>query len=497
MSPRRPNILHLFSDQQRADTIAALGNPILRTPVLDRLVREGVAFTDCTTPSPVCVPARCSMHYGVYPTKTGCAKNVAMMEHNDNAIPDLLGRQGYRTMAIGKCHFLPNLLDKRGYQARLTQEEGKSDPEIDDYVRFLVENDYDDYECHGARAEMFYLPQISSLPEEAHPTTWISDRSIEFIREASAGDQPWMLFCSNIHPHPPFAPPKPWHKLYRTPDMPTPMIPPDADELLTWVNRKQNHANYRDRGFDESLARTIKAYYYATISFLDYQIGRVIEALEETGQLDNTLILFTSDHGEYLGDYRSYAKRSMHDAACRVPMIVRYPERFAPGTTCADPVSLVDVLPTFAAATGAPTDDLPLDGADLAAVARDGASGRALFSQFGRREEATYMLLNSEWKYFYSVPDRKAFLFNRTADPHDTHNLADDPSSADRADEMKRELLAFLKRENCEEAFVEKGDRLDWREWPQPDESYLDDPTERVNRQEYPSYELDRPGYTD
>jgi arylsulfatase A-like enzyme len=126
---------------------------------------------------------------------------------------------------------------------------------------------------------------------------------VRFIEEKAAAETPWFLFSSYIHPHPPFAPPKPWHRLYRTNEMPLPFVPDGSEELHTWINRVQNRYKWRDRGIDQNLVRTIKAYCYATISFVDYQVGRILAALEETGQLDNTLIIFASDHGEDLLRY--------------------------------------------------------------------------------------------------------------------------------------------------------------------------------------------------
>ena len=134
MAVERPNILILFTDMQRADTVHALGNPVIRTPHLDRLASEGTAFTNCLSPSPVCVPARCCLHYGLYPQKTGLFDNGTMMPDNDASYPALLGRQGYRTHAVGKCHFTPDRLARRGFQSRETQEECVADPAQDDYV---------------------------------------------------------------------------------------------------------------------------------------------------------------------------------------------------------------------------------------------------------------------------------------------------------------------------------------------------------------------------
>ena len=496
MNNQKPNILILFTDMQRADTIRALGNPIIKTPHLDRLAAEGTAFTNCFSPSPVCCPARCCMHYGLYPQKTGLFDNGPMMEHNDASYPAVLGQHGYRTHAIGKCHFTPDKQALRGFDSRQSQEECTSEPDTDDYVAWLRDNGHDYYESHGARGEMYYIPQVSSLPAEAHPTQWIGTESDRFIREPDRKEQPWCLFSSFIHPHPPFAPPKPWHKLYRGPDMPLPFIPEESESLYTWVNRLQNRYKYRDRGLDLNLLRQITAYYYATISFVDYQVGRILNALEETGQLDNTMIIFASDHGEHLGDLGCFGKRSMHDASARVPMLVRYPARFPAGKRCSVATSLCDLFPTLLGASGVSADGLGLDGCDLADVVANPNPDRTVYSQFSKGEKAIYMAVNARWKYVYSAGDGAEFFFDREADPAEIRNLADVPEAAEAKNEHKQNLLRYLESVDATEVFVLHDGALEWRQYPGIDETYLDDPDARLLFQDYPSYPTDLPGYT-
>jgi arylsulfatase A-like enzyme len=492
----RPNVLLLFTDMQRADTIRALGNPVIRTPSLDRLVEEGTAFVNCFTPSPVCVPARCCMQYGLYPQKTGLYRNGRMMDDNDASFPALLGRAGYRTHAVGKCHFTPDRSALRGFQTRLTQEENLSDPEADDYCRYLKENGFDPVEPQGARGEMYYIPQVSHLPAEAHPSQWVGDRSVAFVEAACQGDAPWLLFASFIHPHPPFAPPKPWHKLYRAPLMPLPKVPQDAEALHTWINRFQNRYKYRDQGIDSNLTRLIKAYYYATISFVDMQIGRILQALERHGQLDSTLIAFTSDHGEYLGDYDCFGKRSMHDASSRVPMVVRYPERFARGRICTRAASLVDLFPTFAAAAGVDASAVDLDGVDLRAVAAGETGRERVYSQFDSGARGIYMVVDERWKYFFSAADDMEFLFDRIADPDETRNKAGLPFCREIKQELKADLLGFLRSMGVEEACVEVSGELDWRRYPY-DPAVSRDPDAGLLIQDARGSVVEIPGYSE
>jgi arylsulfatase len=496
MNEQKNNVLILFTDMQRADTIHALGNPTIRTPNLDRLAREGTAFTRCFSPSPVCIPARCCMHYGIYPEKTGLFDNGRMMDDNGRSYPAVLGAQGYRTHSIGKCHFTPDANALRGFQSREIQEEGCRHPERDDYLRWLKENGYNTFEPHGARGEMYYIPQVSTLPAAAHPSQWIGDRTSRFIAEATADRRPWCLFSSFIHPHPPFAPPIPWHKLYRSPDMPLPFLPENADELLTWINRYQNRYKHRDRGFDFNLLRVIKAYYYATLSFVDYQIGRILQTLEESGQMDRTLILFTSDHGEHLGDLGCFGKRSMHDASARVPLLARLPGRFAAGQRADTAVSLCDVFPTLLGACGIEADGLDLAGDDLAAIARRPEPDRVVHSLFEKGASLIAMSANARWKYVYSAGDRREWLFDSQNDPRETRSLADDDASASVKQELKTKLLEPLAAAELENTCETRNGTLDWMAHERKDEEYLRDPDAGLLFQDSFPGPLNLPGYT-
>lgn len=369
---------------------------------------------------------------------------------------------GYRTHGVGKCHFTPDRLALRGFDTRETQEEIVPSPEGDDYLTYLHEQGFSHIsDPHGIRGEMYYVPQPAQMPASLHPTQWVGDRSIDFI-QAHDESRPWLLFSSFIHPHPPFAPPNPWHKLYRAPMMPLPHVPPDGDSLLTWVNRHQNRYKYRDQGIDQNMLRCMKAYYYAAISFIDYQVGRILAALEETGQLDNTMIIYSSDHGELLGDYNAFGKRSMHDASARIPLIVRYPQRFAAGAICARPANLVDVAPTILSATGTSIDTHVLDGVDLAALAASESDREYVFAQHAKAEEATYMIVGEAWKYFYSAGDDREFLFDRVTDPLESRNKAGVPFCHKAKATLKSALIRHL-QEGREIEGIEGGE---WRTYP-------------------------------
>ena len=461
----RPNILLLFTDQQRADALGADGNPVIRTPNLDRLSREGTIFTSAFTPAPVCVPARCSLIHGRYPHRTGCADNDDEMPTDRPSLMQALTASGYRTHGIGKMHFTSDPQALRGFQSREYQEEIRGRVEDDDYLQFLHANGFGHvHDPFGQRGEMYYIPQPAQMPARLHGTNWVGDRAVEFLH-ATDGEQPFFLFTSFIHPHPPFTPPTPWNKLYRAALMPLPHRPEGFEALQTYANRHQNRYKYRDAGTDLNLLRAMKAYYYACVSFIDYQVGRILAALEETGRLDNTLILFASDHGEFLGDYGSFGKRSMLNAAARVPLIARYPERFAPGTRCHTPASLVDIMPTALAAAGKSGSVPGLDGLDLAEVAAGGHSDRMVLGQYQRRDLGTYLAVSRRWKYFYSAPDRREFLLDRQQDPAETRNRAGLTLCREPLQGMRGRLMELFRRDGYLEPLEGDG----WRAFPQPE----------------------------
>lgn len=491
--PESPNVLLIFCDQLRFDVISELGNPVIRTPNLDRLCREGTTFTSAYSPCPVSVPARASLHYGQYPMNTGCYENRdPMPEDGRPSFMQVLADAGHRTHGVGKCHFTPDLHALRGFQTRERQEEGGRSPDQDEYAAFLAERGHHWLrEHHGVRGEMYYVPQLSPLPADEHPTQWIGDRCIDFIRGEGTSETPWMLFSSFIHPHPPFAPPSPWHKIYRAARMPLPRVPADAEALLTHINRRQNRYKYRDQGIDQNLLRCMKAHYYACVSFIDYQVGRILAALEEGGRLDDTLVLFTADHGEHLGDYNCFGKRSMHDTCARVPLIVRMPGRFPAASRCDAPVSLVDVVPTILNATGNEDNNMALDGRDLRAIAAGETISEPVFIQYDRGQRGIYAVVTPEWKYAYSAADDREFLFDRVQDPLENRNQAGLVFNRKVCTRLRKTLLDFLEQGGESEAV--DGDN--WQRYPPL--TMPEDPDSGLLVQDPPNWHWNLPGYTD
>ena len=471
---------------QRADTIESWGNPIIKTPNLNNLVKEGTSFLKCYTPSPVCVSARCSLHYGLYPSNTGCYDNGPMKPDEEDSYVQQLSKAGYYTHSIGKCHFTPNPYELRGFHTREIQEEISKDPEKDDYLSDLFKYGYSHItDPHGVRGEMYYIPQVSQMPAELHPTNWVGEKSTDFIKRMEMKNNSWLLFSSFIHPHPPFALPAPWHKIYRSPDMPLPNVPQNIDTLLTSINKRQNRYKYRDQGLDNNLIKLIKAYYYGCISYVDFQIGKIINTLKTTNQLENTVIIFTSDHGEHLGDYNSFGKRSMHSTSSRIPLIVSFPGVFPKNVKITNPTSLIDIAKTCLALGGIKGYDDLYEGEDLLEISKGNSERKYVFSQWNKGGYAQYMCVGKSGLYFYSAEDDKEFYFNHLVDPNETENRAYLIGENQKVVKgMREQLLKHLKENNESSAFEEEEGRLLWKK--HKCRSVYEDPQEGLIYQDHP-----------
>ena len=459
---KQPNILFVMTDQQRSDTIRALGNREIRTPVLDSLVQAGATFTNCYTPSPVCVAARSATITGLPPHLNGCTSNNESPLHL-RSIMQVLREAGYRTHGIGKMHFNPQLEAMWGFESRDISEEGaRLSGRRNDFHDYLTENGYGHVlEPQGLRSEMYYIPQPSQLPAEHHHSTWVADRAIDFLRGRDR-DQPFFLWASFIKPHPPFESPVPWNKLYRAADMLPPHRPAGFEQLLSYWNHHQNRYKYRDKGYDEMLVRTIKAMYYACISFIDFNLGRILEALGQ--DIENTLILYTADHGEMLGDYGSFGKRAMLNPAARIPLLIREPGRMNPGRVIDRPVSLLDVFPTFAAAGGVDMAKPSPEGADLLELAAGSGEREYVYSQVGEGNTGLYMIASRDLKYIYSAADQVEWLFDLRIDPKETKNWANNSRYEGKLREMRERLIGRFERDGYDMAAQDGA----WREYEPP-----------------------------
>lgn len=464
---KQPNVLFVMTDQQRFDTIAALGNAHIRTPNLDRLAARGVTFTNAYSQCPVCVPARATVYTGCDCPTTGIYENARpslvsgqperMEERCGTYLPRVMAGLGYRTFGIGKFHTHPWDEDL-GFEVHLHSEELYGTPDQrnrDAYAAFIRKEhpEYDFAEClMGERTEMYYMPQMGFVPARYGVEAWAADRAKEQIELAD--ERPYFGYVSFIGPHPPLAPPIPFNRMYDPDRMPNP-VRGDAevdfmDEQIRWMN----HAIWAE-DINDSHARVLKARYYGEISYIDQCLGRILDAVDRRPDAANTLICFYSDHGDHLGDHGAWQKESYFDAACHVPFLVSWPEQITAGLRNDSLVALVDL---FAVATGAAGKLDTREGWDvLGGISGHAAPRRNLVAVYGAPGTNRFkvMVREGDWKYIFMANGGVEQLFNLKEDPHELKQRTND--SPDVVTRLKTVAEASLKRTNVNRALDKEG----------------------------------------
>ncbi len=337
---KKNNFLIVLTDQQRFDTIAAAGYPYMQTPNLDRLVNEGCLFKNAYSPNPICIPARHCLITGMTPRFHGYYGNFNQ-PISDSGIPTIartMSDNGWHTAALGKSHFVPPT-EHHGYNELLLMEELPEDIEDDEYLKFLRKKGYEELRnIHGVRTMLYHEPQISLVPDECHGTTWLGNYAADWIKRNS--HRPWLLTLGWIKPHPPWNIPESQADRYKDADLPEPhenaVCPPFPLDSL----------NYGWEDSDEE-KRKIREAYFTSVSMVDDAFGVVMKTLEETNVLDDTFIVFTSDHGEMLQDRGMYQKAVPYESSSRIPFVIRYPKRFKSGSVDERFVDLMDIFPTI------------------------------------------------------------------------------------------------------------------------------------------------------
>jgi arylsulfatase len=470
----RPNVLFVMTDQQRFDTIATLGNPLVRTPNMDRLVARGVTFDNAYSPCPVCVPARYTIRSGCEPTRTGVYRNAtdpdvhARIERDCGPyLAATMGTLGYRTFGVGKFHTTPWDAPV-GFDVQLHSEELYDTPEQragDAYAAWLAKEhpEYDWVEAlMGERTEMYYMPQVSPFPAAATVEAWAADRTVELIDRDDG--RPWFGFVSFIGPHPPFAPPVPYNRMYDPDLMPAPVVGELAvdhlDQQIPWMN----HAVFVE-DIGPGRARALKARYYAEITYIDDCLGRILDAVEARPDADDTLICFFADHGDLLGDHHGWQKQSFFEASTRVPFLVSRPSTLPSGVRHDTLVALTDL---FGVATTAAGGKELRQGVDVLGMLAGTAPGRErLYGFNGMPGTNAFKLMVREgpYKLIWMANGGRRLLFDVAADPHELRPIHDDaPEIADR---LLAAAVDHLRAEGVRDAF--DGDELastEYAVWP-------------------------------
>ena len=330
----RPNILWICTDQQRFDTLGALGNPHAQTPHLDKFVTEGTTFNNAFCQSPVCAPSRASFLTGRYPRTTRCRQNGQSIPPDELLVSTIFNRAGYRCGLAGKLH-LASCSDGKvevrtddGYDDFSWSHHPQPDWEENAYTQWLKKHGQDWHDLQGEKISPYVQ---EGPPAEFHQTTWCAEKTIDFIRENEGKN--WFFSFNCFDPHHPFDPPAEYLERFNPSDMPLPSEhPAEKDtkpsfQLLDRVWAHNNPGEFHTEAMSDDDRRQVCAAYYAMVTLIDDQVGRILQALEETGQAENTLVIFMSDHGEMLGDHGIYFKGPhFYDCQLRIPLIMRWPE---------------------------------------------------------------------------------------------------------------------------------------------------------------------------
>jgi arylsulfatase A-like enzyme len=443
-----PNVLVIQADQFRADCLGVAGNTDIRTPNLDRLAADGVRYSNAFCPAPVCTPSRYSLLSGLQARQHGGRTNRSTLAPGIDTFPKALRRAGYRTAAVGKMHFTPTYLDV-GYDTMELAEQDGPGRYDDDYHRELADAGWapvtdlvDQEQEFRLNAPAHYWQGFgtgrSNLPEEWHSTTWIAERARRVLEGWSHGGGQ-LLHVSFVKPHHPFDPPAPWDDAY-DPNTLTPL--PGWTDAIPDADLAYRHRYFDYEPLTVSVLRRVMAHYYATISQLDHHIGRLLDLLRARHLYDDTLVIFTSDHGEYLGFHHLLLKDGpMYDPLVKVPLLVKFPARQAgcrQNEADGALVSLTDLAPTVLAQCGV-TSRTPLPGVDLSTP----DAGHDFVFCEDIRDGVAYMVRTGEHKFIRSGTTRRDLIFDLTRDPLECDNRIDDPAYDDVVHAMREALYRW------------------------------------------------------
>jgi arylsulfatase A-like enzyme len=459
----RPNIVLIMTDQQRYDTIRALGYPYMDTPALDRLTHEGVAFTSQFVTAASCSPSRASFFTGYYPHTTAIYKNADVWKHS---WVENLADAGYHCVNIGKMHTYP-YETPLGFHERFVVEnkdrylEGRWFFDRWDMAfqsRGLVKQQRELYRRlpdYKDRLGAFYW----EMPEELHSDFFVGNMAKWWIKTKPAMDKPFFLQIGFPGPHPPYDPPRRYAEPYLKKDFPlhrgsaeeTAAQPP-AQKILREENITVDHDSvvWKECPTDEELRRML-AHYYANVTMIDEKIGEILEALTQRGCLENTIVVFTSDHGDCLGEHGHIEKWVMYDCITRTPMIVWGPGYFRGGRKIDALCQQFDIVPALFEFAGVKQPEgweakslLPFLNAEAAAEEREYVFAEQCKDPTLQGTDFMTMVRSREWKLVHYLGENQGGeLYDLGRDPREARNLWNDPTHAAKKAEMLDALLSW------------------------------------------------------
>ena len=456
---KKNNILLIVIDQLRFDTLGFMGNEIVKTPHIDTLAGEGIIFNKAYTACSSCIPSRAAIFTGLAPKnhkRIGYMDGVAW--EYENTLPKELTKQGYYTQCVGKMHVSP-LRNSLGfhnvelhdgylhYYRRETTPSYENQKIADDYYYWLknelgIEADASDtgIDCNS------WVSRPWIYDEKYHPTNWVSSRSIDFLRRRDR-DKPFFLMASYVRPHPPFDAPAYYFDLYKNKDIPKSPIGDWVDEDIIKNMPKDVISSIAPN--DDELVRQAKIGYYACITHLDHQIGRLIQELKERHLYDNTLIIFTSDHGELLMDHNLFRKSLPYEGATHIPFFISggyNALKCERNSVCNSLIELRDILPTIVDYAGG---DIPknIDGKSLLPLLEKPSEDIRdyLHGEHSYGDKSNHFIVTKKDKYVWFYKTGEEQYFNMEDDPMEEKNLIKDIKYKERIEHLKKYLIEELK----------------------------------------------------
>ncbi len=455
----RKNVLLIMSDQHKRDCLGVAGNPVARTPNLDALARSSVRFTRAYCSNPVCTPSRASLLTGLYTHNHGAWNNTTPWPPSHKTIAHYFSAAGYMTGLVGKMHFVDaqthgfdyhldfnDWYQFLGPKTKLYADElsransGSGMPQIDDLWRDFGDPWKGDRELDDRQGPVA-VGGVSKIPEQDHFESFVARESVRFLKNFGRG-RPFLLITSFLKPHDPFMPAARFAKMFRAEDMRLPASwgKVDLKTVPKEVRDSIEHNAPTPELSDPDAAQRRIAYYYASLAQMDDCAGTVLRALKDLGLEDDTIVLYTSDHGEMLGEHGMWQKFEFYEGSCGVPLMIREPGAMA--GVCNAPVSLVSVLPTLAEMAGVPVSGR-MDETSLVPQIRDPRAprDRPVFAEYNlRNPRAKYMIRDGRYKYSYWTHDI-AELYDLQTDPEELRNLALDGSYGALVNGLKQKLF--------------------------------------------------------
>lgn len=444
MTSKKKNVLLITVDQWSGNYLGCAGNNDIYTPSLDELARYGIRYTNAVSTTPVCIPARRELMLGVTSRTHGdrifCED--LPMPSNIPTMAQIFKENGYQTYACGKLHVFPQR-DRIGFDDVRLHEEGRHKAGMmqDDYERYLAHNGYAGQEMSHGMCNNNYYYRPFNLPEEMHPTNWTTREMCEAIIRKDP-TRPAFWYLSYAAPHPPLVPPKEYLDLYDDIEFEKPVVgewtKKNPDELPFGYNYYRNLYSFLK---NEKYQRNAKKGYYASCTYIDNQIRLVIGTLREQNLLEDTIILFTSDHGDNLGTHDLYGKFLMYENSVKIPFILAPPASCGLRCSVVDDriVELRDVMPTLLSLAGI---EIPSFVEGLTVYGNE--KREYSYGELWLDDRAQRMIRSKDFKLIYSPVGNIFQFFDLKNDPFELNDLIDDPSYSAQIEEFKHFLIKHL-----------------------------------------------------